>query len=211
MIRKRLREFRERELPKSDRYDYALLVAFGATILGAWIIDRMDGTFPVATYAVAFIGALTAWRAIYKMRHPDRPAPPDVRQDFELSEPSKVRDFGFRNFGPGPAIYIQFVARVDGEERVTLGPLERPIHLPEGEFVGIVDDRRVTGDLFKENENQGEVELYCAYGSVEGIRGPRNLDVPDDAPEKYLLDDLTELHPQPQHMRIERIRSELDT
>jgi hypothetical protein len=166
-------------------------------------------SYPVATYLVASIAAVSAWVAIYELRHPDGPTPPDVRQDFRTNDDGECLDFGLRNYGAGPALYIQFVAQVDGEDSVCLGPLDRPIHLNEGEFVGLVNDDRPDRNLF-ENKDGKRVKLYCAYVSVEGVRGPRKLDVPDDDPEKDVLDELTEYHPMPQGMPMDTIRAELD-
>lgn len=154
------------------------------------------------------IALLTAWAAIiglYRLRHRlDKPRP-SVREDFRNYHEEGDTDFGLRNFGPGPALYVQAVATVEQEEEVEevacLQVHDSPIHLREGDFASLVLDAeddwvsemaekyeidQSVGSTDGEQENPPRVNIYYSYVSQSGTRTPNGIS-PEREDEDILL------------------------
>lgn len=98
--------------------------------------------------AIAYVTGVTAVAAIYQLRRPSSKERPAVRPSFASSEDNDLVDFGLKNYGPGPALYLQ-LELIHGESGSTLlrcRPRDEPLHLPEGDFLGFVHDSRTSDE-----------------------------------------------------------------
>lgn len=161
--------------PYRDWYDWIFAVVLGIIILAGfgsfvWISPLgLSAAWAVFIKNSGLLVLLTAWTAmigLYRLRHRQDKIRPSVREDFENLNGEEPTDFGLRNFGPGPALYVQAAATVEQEkeEEVPSGLSNRlsrflqekeetepdpvtdsqvhdsPIHLREGEFLSLVLD-----------------------------------------------------------------------
>lgn len=212
MVRNQIRRLAYEIAPNHDKYDLVggvFLVLFSGVAIWVSMI-REDVT---STHVVAAIATITAFVAIYQLRHPvteTQHLRPAVRQGFHELEEQNQTDFGLRNYGPGPALYLQVVTEVNGGRRNKIKPHNRPVHLSEGEFVGLIHDDRVS-DKLKEtaaNEDVGEAELYYSYVSVKGEREPTNLSIEDEGDADCLFREITGDDQEPRTMKLSLIRDE---
>lgn len=212
MVRDWIHRLAHEVAPNHDKYDFwggVILVLFSGVAIWFSII-REDVT---STHVVAAIATITAFVAIYQLRHPETETQhlrPAVRQGFHRLEGQSQVDFGLRNYGPGPALYLQVVTEVNGGRRNEIKPHDRPVHLAEGEFVGLIHDDRVS-DKLKEtaaNGDVGEVELYYSYVSVRGEREPTNLSIEDEGDADCLFREMTADDQDPRTMELSVVRDE---
>ena len=191
--------------PRHDKYDLLLGAMLSGLALGAIILSSV---FEVVTLrqGLVVIATVSAFAAIYQLRHSNA-TPPAVRQDFDNCDDGDSCDFGLRNFGPGPALYIQLIAKLEGEPVVELKPHQRPVHLPEGDFLGLLHDERLKLDNRLEipEATNLDVELYYSYLSVDGVREPPALDDQKKDAGFYKAE-LTADDRTPRTMALDRIR-----
>lgn len=217
--------------PFWDRYDSA----FAAVLLGMIALGYATfvNTISLSGVLVAWddfvrnsglLALLTAWTAIiglYRLRHRPEKTRPSVREDFDELEQEDGADFGLRNFGPGPALYVQAVATVeeeqDQEEVTRLRVHEPPLHLREGDFASLAfhaDEDWVSqmSDKYdidrsdeerSEQENQPTVNLYYSYVSESGARTPTN--VSPDRDDADLLDQLKDTETCPRCIELSQV------
>lgn len=156
--------------------------------------------FPLlsASTAIVFVSAISASFAVHRLERPSNQEKPSVLQSFEETDSSEPDDFGLKNFGPGSAHYIQLLVKVNGLEEPVwqLKPLEKPVHLEEGEFLSLLN-----GDHFKEDSplrnylqdddgysEEDELHLHYSYVSSTGVRIP--FWVSEDRGESCVLGEL---------------------
>lgn len=201
-IKQRIRN----EAPFFDNVDAALIVGLGILIAIVAIVDSQV-TFINGAYAIALVTAVSAFAVVYQMRHPRDKIRPAVRPDFELRNGGGTCDLGLRNFGPGPALYFQLEAVVGGRDEAILEPLDRPVHLPEGEFLGLFNDEvwksewdsteEVIETLEKSESNEPQIEFYFTFVTGSGRREPSRLEVKPHEFDENILDRLkSEEHPR---------------
>jgi len=214
-VTERLLEELQKIAPYTDEYD----VAFGAVllvILGIGILDRFltGSDFLTGSETLALITASTAFIALYRLRHSHEKRRPTVRPDYDPPDGNTPCDFGLRNYGPGPALYVQAVLEIradeeterapewsgDGSERSPeFVPHHRPLHLDEGEFLGLF--HQVENDWLEEQcrtwtENTDEksdepvVDLYYSWVSQAGMRVPEEIRT--DENDECVLDGIEE-------------------
>lgn len=148
------------------------------------------------------LALLTTWTAIialYRLRHRPDKTRPAIREDFKSHGDKGSTDFGLRNFGPGPALYVQAKATVEKQESNEVATRfkvhDQPIHLREGEFASLVRD--VDDDWLSEMadkyaidhsepdneaglENPPRIHLYFSYVSKSGAREPTRISTERD-------------------------------
>lgn len=212
MVRDWVRRLTHEVAPNHDKYDLwggVILVIFS----GIAILFSMTREDVTPTHVVAAIATITAFVAIYQLRHRESETQhlrPTVRQVFHELEGQSLVDFGLRNYGPGPALYLQVVTEVNGDRRNEIKPHNRPVHLAEGEFVGLMHNSHVSDKLKKmaANGDVGEVELYYSYVSVRGEREPTNLSIEDEGDADCLFREITADDQDPRTMELSVIRDE---
>jgi hypothetical protein len=185
--------------PFLDEYD----VAFGVVLVTILLLGA--GEYIGQGTVLSLITAITAFIALYRLRHQPDKDRPTVREDFEKSETSPDLDFGFRNFGPGPAFNLQIVAAIeqendDGEQAMSKRiwenePHEQPVHLEEGDFWSFISDTEENwlSDAIREytpaEEESGNplmVKFYYTYTTHSGARVPTDLQT--DRDDEEILD-----------------------
>lgn len=202
------RELKTANAPEMDWKD----VAFAIILLTILVVAVLD--FLSASLTLASITAVTAFAAIYRLRHPDQPTPPAVRQSFERDEHSDRTDFGLRNYGPEAALYIQIEVQMEGENGslLEIEPRDPPIHLSEGEFVGFIHDDRIPdnglSDLIGSTEDdvEGQINLYYSYVSPTGQRVPKEMTDEPKRDDETILGELKGPNQQPRRIEIEKLR-----
>lgn len=198
-----IRERIENLAPHLDKADFgfAVILAFAIGLTVYW--NKLSGA-----HAIAMVTAVTALAGIYQLRHPTHTVRPAVREDFQAE--SDTTDFGLRNCGPGPALYIQIVAKVDGNSHVRLKPQNPPIHLSEGDFVGLQYDSRTDGELWDDsesaNESEKEIELFYSYVTEQGLREPVSLNLSKYEDSQCLFDEITDDDQDPRTIDLETVK-----
>jgi hypothetical protein len=144
-----------RELaPFGDRYDVGFALGLGMVLL-AGVVAFVDtptlggvvaavGEFMRNSGMLVLLTSITAIVAVYRLRHRPEKARPAVREDIETVS-GGPGDFGLRNYGPGPALYVQAVATTERrgqnpdvvEEVARILPHDTPLHLREGELLSV--------------------------------------------------------------------------
>lgn len=164
--------------------------------------------------AIALVSALTAFVAIYRLRRPDKTERPAVRQSFENVKDKEYMDFGLKNYGPEPALYLQVEATLEssGETLFKFEPRDHPVHLPEGDFLGFIyDDHSPCDEFFTEIFNASgdempvddKVYLHYSYVSPAGIREPEEWNNKLDRPDETI--DLTGKSKKPRQMEVSKV------
>lgn len=145
--------------------------------------------------AVAIFTAVYAFIAFNRMRESENiwMNSPAVRREFQSETDSENYDFGLKNFGPGPALYLRVHATVepDGPD-LTIHESDLPLHLEEGEFLSLLrgelaELRDEDSELYKQN-NAKKVELYYTFESTSGGQIPIGLTEPRKMSVKELVD-----------------------
>lgn len=171
---------------------------------------------------LALLAAWTAMVGLYRLRHRPDKVRPSVREDFSNFDGQGKTDFGLRNFGPGPALYIQAVATIeqrdepDQTELARIEPHDSPIHLREDDFVSLVPDtedgwvnemaEEYNLSQFQSNDDEQRhpprINLYYTYVSQSGARTPNHISTKRD--DTDVLDEIND--PEADARRIELSR-----
>jgi len=222
--------------PHWDNYDWAFLGVISAIFiagLAAFVdtpwwegVNNPWTAFVQNSGLIVILTGCTAMIAIYRLRHRPDKNRPTVREDFNNLDGEGVAEFGLRNFGPGPALYVQAVATIEqeGEEIIIEEYLARhrvhesPIHLREGEFLdllGKANDGQLTelangeGPLHSKtqcgstNEQTPVVNLYYTYVSQSGAREPTDLSSDGDAED--LLAEIQRSSTDPRSIHVKQV------
>ena len=227
--------------PWWDKFDTAFSVAIGAILLGGYatFVDGISCTglgtafqqFIKQSGLLAFLTAFTAIIALYRLRHRPNMTRPAVREDFEEYDGEGPTDFGLRNYGPGPALYLQAAVEVvddesDDDDDSDFDPVtclevhEHPIHLQEGEFASLVlkrDDcwvKEAVEEFGIQPPEEGEngerreslkVNLHYTYVTQSGAREP--TDVTTERDDTHLLEstELTDRDDKPRRIELWRV------
>lgn len=204
-IRRKIRQ----EAPHGDRYDlWFTLLVFALAGIGIW---QKNGSA-----AIALVTAVTASVAIYRLRTPDNTKVPAVRPSFGTLEDDNLMDFGLRNYGPGPALYLQIEAQLanSDEPLFEFGPREQPLHLSEEEFVGFIHNEQRPNDELRNAINDAEdegkldemVHFYYSYVSASGIRVPDDMSYEPRRDDELILKNLREHSQNPVQMKLREIK-----
>lgn len=167
--------------------------------------------------AIAYVTGVTAVAAIYQLRRPSSKERPAVRPSFASSEDNDLVDFGLKNYGPGPALYLQ-LELIHGESGSTLlrcRPRDEPLHLPEGDFLGFVHDSRTSDedfcneikDLEKEFDSTEMVDLHFSYSTPNGQRIPNHITGSLEREDDEILCKLKETTENPLKMELSEIQN----
>ena len=233
-----IRQYLQDVAPFWDKYDSAFAgVLSGLIILGyATFVQTISPLGLVTAWAdfienSGLLALLTAWTAIiglYRLRHRPDKTRPTVREDFKNCDEEGATDFGLRNFGPGPALYVQAVATVEqGEDidEVAYFPVhEYPIHLREGEFASLLRDAeenwlaemaekyeigQTEAVNKEEQENPPMVNLYFSYVSQSGAREPTHVSTKRD--DEDILDKIKDPNAEARHIELLRVNDACST
>lgn len=190
--------------------DWPILI-FG---IGVFSLALLGNELFNGSAAVALVTAFTAFVAIYRLRRPDETERPAIRLSFEDIEDEEYMDFGLRNYGPGAALYLQIEATTDsGQTIFKFEPRDYPVHLEEGDFLGLIYDNRwsctslldlpnIEGDGMPKNE---KVYIYYSYVSTTGARTPEAYNNVQERPDKPILEKLKRESEKPRQMELRRI------
>lgn len=229
-----IRQYFRDVAPFWDKYDSVFAGVLGGMIIvgyATFVMSSPLGLFAAWTTFIknsGLLALLTAWTAIialYRLRHRQDKTRPSVREDFNNLHGEGPTDFGLRNFGPGPALYVQAVATVEQEkEEIEVDEFTRfqvhesPIHLREGDFASLVLDEeddwvnemaekyeigQPDGDTDCEQENPPMVNLYYSYVSQSGVRTPG--DITYKRADSDVLDKIKEPNAEARHIELWRV------
>lgn len=241
LLRVRLYSIRREFAPWWDKVDSAFMAAIVVILLGGYatFVNSFSCTGLWAAFQqfirqsglLALLTAFTAIIALYRLRHRPNKMRPTVREDFENYNEEGPTDFGLRNYGPGPALYLQAAIEVVDDESADddnsdfdpvtcLEVHEHPIHLQEGEFVSLFLERddcwikemiEEFGIQQPEEGQNGEqptclkVNLHFTYVSQSGAREP--TDVTAEREDTPLLEStaLTNRDDKPRRIELWRV------
>ncbi|QIO23859.1 hypothetical protein [Haloarcula sp. JP-L23] len=166
--------------PQRDGADWGI-----ATFLLAIVaLGVMDFSWPPVTGvsasdSLAILTACTVFYGQYRLRHPDKATRPAVRPEYGAAHSDDLDGYGLKNFGPGPALYLQIKVSIDGDGRdyKLLRPKERPTHLTEGKYVSLTDpnsrgNERSLASLVRGKDDDAEIRFHYTYLSQSGVREP---------------------------------------
>lgn len=226
-FRDRLYPIRREFAPWWDKFDTLFAVAIGVILLGGYatFVESISciglwnafGRFIERSGLLALLTAFTAIIALYRLRHRPNKIRPTVREDFEDHDGDGTTDFGLRNYGPGPALYLQAAVEVvdddsDDDDNSEFDPVtcfevhEHPIHLQEGEFASLVLERddcwveeaiEEFGIQDLEECDNGEprdsvkINLHYTYVSQSGAREPTDVTAERDDADLLKCAELT--------------------
>lgn len=183
------------------------LIGIGVLVASGVLPPIWITTAP-GVYIVLISGA-TAFLAFYRLRRPDKSSKPAVRPSFEPTDEEDQYRTGLKNFGPGPAIYLQ--AKISGPgstDPMILRPFERPLHLSEGEMFDITLDsppeEPSLSDLMGEADDNEELIFEFTYLSDDGRREPSYFDMGSRRDDATVLDELNSDNPR--RMKVGEIR-----
>lgn len=209
---------------------YATFVS-SACPVGLWMAFQR---FVNHSGLLALLTGFTAIIALYRLRHRPDKTRPSVREDFKNYDGERSTDFGLRNFGPGPALYLQAAVEVVNDEVDTddskFGPKpclevhEHPIHLQEGEFASLVPEgedswvQKVAEEFeidAEENNNDGpddslKVNLHYTYITQSGAREPTDVTAKRDDTRLVERDDLIDRDDEPRQIELWRVIKAMD-
>lgn len=227
--------------PFWDRYDSAFAGILGGIIFVGYatFVETISPSGLVSGWInfienSGLLALLTAWTAIiglYCLRHRPDKTRPAVREDFKNLDGEGPTDFGLRNFGPGPALYVQAVATVkqgqegiEGEEVACFQVHDSPIHLREGDFASLVLDAeedwvsnlskkheigQSKGDTDGDQGNSHQVNLYYSYVSQSGARTPTDISSKRD--DTDVLGKIMSPNAEPRHIELSRVVDACET
>lgn len=203
-------EFKEGILRFFDFWNTVFVLASLLVLAIIFILQLSISTTELSylPIAVAVFTAIYALISFNRMRDggPASSQFPTIRRDYRTGEESGVYDFGLRNFGPGPALYLRVYAKIvpDGPD-LLIPESESPLHLEEGEFMSLL--RRDFAELCNkesdlyEHPDSKEIELYYTWES-KGTQCPPELDNPREM-EKDELEDAAD---NPRTEKLENLR-----
>lgn len=192
LLNQKIKEWgREFKTGISDFFDFwntVFVLLSGLLLVGIFIFQIRVST------AVAVFTAIYALITFNQMRTggPVNSRTPSIRRDYRIDEDSGVYDFGLRNFGPGPALYLRVYARIVPNGPDLLIPeSELPLHLEQGEFLSLLrrdflELQNSVSDLY-DRPDAKEIELYYTWES-NGIQCPPGLDSPREMDKNELVD-----------------------
>lgn len=171
---------------------------------------------------IALITALTAFIALYRLRHwPDKKRPA-VREDYGEKGDTESFDFGLRNYGPGPALYLQAVVTVEKEDTMDtvyrFTPHDTPIHLEEGEFASLLQEAEEDwledmlnkyGSEQARDGNPARVNLYYSYVSQTGAREPTYVSASRE--DENILTQIKQPDSEARHIELWRLKETYQT
>jgi hypothetical protein len=218
--------------PLWDSYDTAFTTVLLVLITIGYVTFvetiSLTGLFAAWTNFIensGLLALLAAWTAViglYRLRHRPGKVRPSVREDFKNPNGKETTEFGLRNFGPGPALYIQVVATIeqnhepDQVEVARVEPHDPPIHLREDDFVSLLPDTEdgwvnEVAEEYNLSQSEGDdgeqqppprINLYYAYVSQSGTRTPNHISSKRD--DSDVLDEIK--NPETDARRIELSR-----
>lgn len=236
----RLYSVKRKYAPWWDKFDTAFAIALGGILLVGYA-TYVDPISPAGLLSgfkrfinqSGLLGLLTAFTAIialYRLRHRPDEARPSVREDFDNYDGKEPTDFGLRNFGPGPALYLQAAVEVvdDDVEHVDseYGPEpclevhDSPIHLQEGEFASLILERedswfekvaeefdihRPEGPEDDEPDDSLMVNLHYTYVSQSGAREPTDVTAKRDDTDLLDNPDIIDRRDKPRQIELWRV------
>ncbi len=245
------RSWLRRVAPWWDKFDTIFTVILLGVVTvgyGSFVLSRPEPGLAKLLPAFAeflknsgILALLTAWTAIialYRLRHRPNKIRPTVREDFD--ERDGETDFGLRNYGPGPALYIQALVTVgvkDGTEKVAHFQVhDRPLHLSEGEFMSLARDAEwgwveemakeykigESGDGNEEESRQSPmVNLHFSYVSRSGAREPTHMSTEGDNEDVFEISNRgdtgegssksVQKSSKPRHIELRRVVEECRT
>lgn len=197
----------KRVFVNADKLDWFFLAFLGAVIFFRAGVGSIYGESPIQLIEAAVpytFSAIIAFVAVYRLRRPQDAYVPAVRPAFENTEIDSQQEFGLKNFGPGAALYFQLKIVVEETEETVFEfpPSNPPLHLPEGELLGVIyDDRLPNGRLLERiQDGEGTLEFHYSYVSASGVREPVHVKADDDenilseldsrSPRKVEIDDI---------------------
>lgn len=237
VFRGRLYSIKQEIAPWGDRFDAAFAFVVIAILLGGYatFVDSVSRVglwvatqeFIKQSGLIALLTGFTAIIALYRLRHRPDKSRPAVREDFDNYHGNEPTDFGLRNFGPGPVLYLQAAVEVvdanaddDDHEfnRQLIEVHDNPIHLQEGEFASLVQKRdcpwvREAAEEFgiqDPEESEGRdtspmVHLHYTYVSQTGAREPTAVTAERDDTRLLESNDLTDRNDDPRKIELEKV------
>lgn len=195
-----------------DLWDAVLLLGL-AIIIGISFLPSTISiggfSLSVPQYSFSPVAAFTALYVFFAFKMMRKEGTIDsesqtVRRDFDSG------DFGLRNFGPGPALYLRVHATVEPEgPEHTIEESDEPLHLEEGEFLSVLKGelaelRNPDSELF-EKEDATKVELYYTWESPSGRQCPTGL----TNPRGMSVDELAREAEDPRTEELENLQKNL--
>ncbi|WP_254536733.1 hypothetical protein [Halomarina litorea] len=176
-----------------------IFVVFSAAVVALVVVYNVS----IST-AVAVFTALYALIAFNQMRNggPVQTTGLAVRPAYDSNDAAEC-DFGLKNLGEGPALYLRAYVRIEDEAEYLLKKMDRPIHLDEEEFVSLTE-----GDFSNESlddisaEDDAKLEFYYTFTSPSGIQYPRGKTKPLEMSPKELV----EATDEPRSLRLGDVR-----
>lgn len=241
VFRDRLYSIKREFAPWWDKFDTGFAVVISVILLGGYatFVDAISCTglwtafqqFIKQSGLLALLTAFTAIIALYRLRHRPNMTRPAVREDFENYDGEEPTDFGLRNYGPGPALYLQAAVEIvddesDDDDDRDFDPVtclevhEHPIHLQEGEFASLVLERddcwvkeavEEFGLQQSEKDENGErneslkVNLHYTYVSQSGAREPTDVTTERDDTHQLGSTELTDRDDKPRRIELWRV------
>lgn len=203
-------EFRGGLVNFFDFWNTVFVLVSVAVLAGIFVIQLSTSTteqsyLPIAVAVFTAVYALISFNDM-RTEGPANTRTPSVRRDYRADEDSKVYDFGLRNFGPGPALYLRVYARIipDGAD-LLIPESESPLHLEEGEFMSLLrrdfaELQNLESDIY-DRPDAKEVELYYTW-ETNGVQCPPGL----DSPREMDKDELVEAAEDPRTEKLEDLR-----
>lgn len=184
-----------------------LFVLFSVPLFGYVFLK---GSWSATALIVAIFTAVYAFVVQNQMRESSITNTPTVRKDYDANSDQEC-DFGLRNFGPGPALYLRIYVRVvqegsEGNEsvvadKVVLREAEKPIHLREGGFISLIDENFPS---LKPDNDHLKMKIYYSFTDGNGNGVPPNLNNHREIPFK----EMARSTPDPRSISLETLRKQ---
>lgn len=209
-----------RKAPQWDTVDWITLMILGVIVaVGGLRLVSPSPSLPTPGHSLALLTAGSVFYAQYRLRHPNKGHVPAVRPEYKNPYSTDETGYGLKNYGPGPALYLQIKAKVsDGDKAVLLRPHDQPTHLEEGKFLSLTDDNqrgnnRTLVPLIEGAESGSELQFYYSYISQEGIREPLGAKKLTEQDDDDILSELPiskDMSEDARSIEIEQIRQHLE-